>query len=322
MNRAHVWGAGGYAGAEVVRLLLQHPYVELGVIESRGLAGRLMADHFPHLRTFARRFDAAGSVLSAVTAGDVVFAAGSHGEASEIVPAALDAGARVIDLSADYRFDSVAAYGLPEWRRKEIAQSPLVANPGCYPTAATLALLPLGGIASPVAIAIDAKSGISGAGRKPAVDALFTEVCGEVRPYGLNGHRHQPEIERNLRAFGIDAGIVFTPHVVPLARGMLVDAYAFLAEDLSPDYVADAYHRAYGDSPFVRVLDGDRAPNLRAVIGTNDAELRVDVDRRMVRAICAIDNLGKGAAGQAVQNLNIMLGFPEESGLHARAIVA
>lgn len=322
MTRAHVWGAGGYAGAEVVRLLRQHPHVELGVIESRGLAGRPVADHFPQLRTFARRFDAAGTVLSSVAAGDVVFASGGHGEAEQIVPGALDAGARVIDLSADYRFDAAAAYGLPEWYRSDIARSALIANPGCYPTAVALALLPLAGIAAPLAIAVDAKSGISGAGRKPAVDALFAEVCSEVRPYGLNGHRHQAEIERNLRAFGFDADVVFTPHVVPLARGMLVDVYAFLAEGLSPQFVAETYRQAYAQSPFVRVLSGDRVPNLRAVTGTNDAELRVDVNRRTVRAICAIDNLGKGAAGQAVQNLNIMLGLPEESGLHARAIGA
>ncbi|HZZ00087.1 MAG TPA: N-acetyl-gamma-glutamyl-phosphate reductase, partial [Candidatus Baltobacteraceae bacterium] len=226
------------------------------------------------------------------------------------------------DLSADYRFDNDAAYGLTEFNRELVTQARLVANPGCYPTAASLALLPLASIASPKAIAIDAKSGISGAGRNPSVGALFAEVAGDVRAYGLSGHRHQPEIERNLREGGIVSSVAFTPHVVPLARGMLVDAYAFYDRPLERARVYEAYRRSYAGSAFVRLLEGERAPSVAAVCGTNDAEIHIDVVGSMVRAICAIDNLGKGAAGQAIQNLNAMLGYPEESGFGTRAYVA
>lgn len=322
MTRVHVWGASGYAAAEVVRLLRDHPHVELGMLESRSHAGEYLGDHFPQLRALDLQFDVPGSVLRAVRRDDLVVTAGNHGEAIDIIPLLLKAGARVIDLSADYRFDDSAVYGLSEWRRDAIAGAPLVANPGCYPTAAALALLPLRAIGDVTAVVIDAKSGISGAGRNPSVGALFAEVAGDIRAYGLGGHRHQPEIERNLHAHGIDAPLVFTPHVVPLARGMLVNAYAFFAGDVDPAATMLAYSRVYRDEPFVRLLTGDRTPSVRAVNGTNDAEIRIDVTGKTVRIICAIDNLGKGAAGQAIQNLNIMLGLPEESGLHARAIVA
>ncbi|HKU80616.1 MAG TPA: N-acetyl-gamma-glutamyl-phosphate reductase [Candidatus Tumulicola sp.] len=322
MTRVHVWGASGYAAAEAVRLLHAHPYVEVGVLESRSHAGEAVTDHFPSLRCAPYRFAAAGAIADAVRPGDIVFAAGAPGEAFQIVPPLLAAGVRAIDLSSDYRFDRRAAYGLSEWHREAIAGAELVANPGCYPTAAALALLPLGSVAGLQAIAIDAKSGVSGAGRTPQLGTLFAEVSGDVRAYGLTGHRHQAEIERNLRAAGLDAPLTFTPHVVPIVRGMLVDAYAFFDAPVEPDEVAALYEAAYAASPFVRMLAGQRAPSVLAVRGTNDAELHVTARGRMVRAICAIDNLGKGAAGQAVQNLNLMLGFPEETGLGSRAAVA
>lgn len=322
MTRVHVWGASGYAAAEAVRLLHRHPYVEVGVLESRSHAGDLVADHFPRLRSLPYRFAGAGAIAATLQPGDVVLTAGSHGEAREIVPAFLSAGARAIDLSAGYRFDRRAAYGLSEWHRTAIAAADLVANPGCYPTAALLALLPLAGAEGVAAIAIDAKSGISGAGRTPQLGTLFAEVSGDVRAYGLAGHRHQPEIEQGLRGAGILAPATFTPHVVPIVRGMLVNAYVFFDAPVNAAEIAARYDRAYASSPFVRVLAGERAPSVLAVCGTNDAELHVTVNGRMVRAICAIDNLGKGAAGQAVQNLNIMLGFPQEAGLGARTLVA
>jgi N-acetyl-gamma-glutamyl-phosphate reductase len=151
---------------------------------------------------------------------------------------------------------------------------------------------------------------------------MYAEVSGEIRAYGLGGHRHLPEIESRLRHRGLTTDVVFTPHVVPLTRGMLVDAYAIFERAPDPDAVREAYAVTYAGTPFVRMLDGERAPSVAAVNGTNDVELRVDAIGKTVRAICAIDNLGKGAAGQAVQNLNIMLGYPEESGLDARAVVA
>lgn len=322
MTRVHVWGAAGYAAGEAVRLLHAHPRVEVGVLESRSHAGEALADHFPRLRSTPYRFADVGAIAAALRAGDVVLTAGAQGEAAAVVPQFLAAGARAIDLSADYRFDRRAAYGLSEWNRRAIANAPLVANPGCYPTASALALLPLTQVATVHAIAIDAKSGISGAGRTPHVGALYAEVSEDVRAYGLTGHRHQAEIERTLATAGIDAPVTFTPHVVPVVRGMLVDAYAFLAAAVDAERIREAYENAYRASPFVRLLRGQRPPSLPAVRGTNDAELHVAANGRMVRSICAIDNLGKGAAGQAVQNLNLMLGFPEETGLGTRTAVA
>ncbi len=322
MTRVHVWGASGYGAAEAIRLLDAHPFFELGMLESRSHAGAFLADHFPLLRTTDYVFTPEGSVLETLRPGDFVIAAGAHGEAHAHVPKFIDAGARVIDLSADYRFDESAAYGLCEWNRDAIGGASLVANPGCYPTASLLALLPLLEIATPVQLIVDAKSGITGAGRKPATGSLYAEVAGDIRAYGIGGHRHQPEIERILRMHGNATPLVFTPHVVPLARGMLADAYAIFDRSLDREAVREAYAAAYGASPFVRMVEGERVPSVAAVTGTNDAEVRIDVLGNAVRAICAIDNLGKGAAGQAVQNLNIMLGYPEETGLHARAIVA
>lgn len=322
MTRVHIWGAAGYAAAEALRYVHDHPHLSAGVLESRSHAGALLSDHFPALRSTPYRFDAPGVLLEAVQPGEIVIAAGSHGQALEIVPELLDRGARVVDLSADYRFDDGATYGLTEYHRAEIANARLVANPGCYPTATLLATLPLGAAGSIAHVIVDAKSGVTGAGRNPSVGALYAEVSDDIRAYGLSGHRHQPEIERLFTMHELPAKLTFTPHVVPLARGMLVDAYAIFAHDIDADAVIAAYTRAYAGSPFVRVLSGESAPSVAAVARTNGAEIRVDVTGNVVRAICAIDNLGKGAAGQAVQNINIMLGIPEETGLVHRSAVA
>jgi N-acetyl-gamma-glutamyl-phosphate reductase len=316
-----VWGASGYAAAEVIRILSRHPALELGVLESRTHAREAAGDHFSALRNSSLRFDAPGSVLEQLRPGDIVVTAGNSGDARALVPALLERNARVIDLSSDYRFDSSAVYGLSEWNRARIASAAVVANPGCYPTAAALALLPLASAGRPHTVVIDAKSGVSGAGRTPRVDTLFAEVSGDVRPYGLDGHRHQPEIERTLALAGIDASVVFTPHVVPIVRGMLVDAYAIFDGTVDRELVRDTYVRAYSGSAFVRFVSGGRVPSVPSVVGTNEAELHVDVCENVVRAVCAIDNLGKGAAGQAVQNLNIMLGFSEATGLDARTVL-
>jgi N-acetyl-gamma-glutamyl-phosphate reductase len=317
----HVTGAAGYAAAEAIRLLHAHPYVEVGVLESRSHAWEELADHFPTLRKTPYRFAPPGSVAAAVRSGDVVITAAEAEDSRASLPALLAQGARAIDLSDAFRADDGVAYGLCEWHRDAIAGAPLVANPGCYPTAALLALLPLALVGAPRHIVVDAKSGITGAGRTPQAASLFAEVSGEIRAYGLTGHRHQPEMERYLRAGGIAAQVTFTPHVVPISRGMLADAYAMFDGPLDGGAVEAAFRRAYAGSAFVRVLAGSRAPSVAAVAGTNDAEIRVDVAGSVVRVICAIDNLGKGAAGQAVQNLNLMLGFPEEAGLSDRVAV-
>jgi N-acetyl-gamma-glutamyl-phosphate reductase len=322
MKRVHIWGASGYAAAEAMRLCDAHPHLELGALESRSHAGQEVSAHFPLLRKKKYQFTGEGSVLASIAAEDVVIAAGAHGEAKHHVPAFIEAGARVVDLSADYRLDERVAYGLSEWNRSDIAQADLVANPGCYPTATLLGLLPLVSVHSPVQLIVDAKSGITGAGRNPSLGALYAEVSGDIRSYGLDMHRHQPEIERILTLRGTSAPLVFTPHVVPLVRGMLADSYAIFDTTLDASDVLHLYHQAYADSSFITLISDDRAPSVSAVTGTNDVEIRVDVRGNVVRIISAIDNLGKGAAGQALQNINIMLGYPEETGFYDRAVVA
>lgn len=329
MTRVHVFGASGYAAAEFIRLALRHPFVQLGALESQSHAGEELGAHFPGLRTAARAFDGPGSVSGTLERDDCVVLAGAHGTAARIAPELLERGARVIDLSADFRLQpSQAVYGFPERYRDAIAAARLVANPGCYPTATLLATLPLASVERAqdggnaiLQIVVDAKSGTTGAGRTPAVSTLFAEVSGDVRAYGLGGHRHEPEILQEWRAAGIGAPLTFTPHVVPIARGMLVDAYAIFARSPDAREVAAAYERTYANHPFVRLLQAGRAPSLPALAGTNDAELAVSVHGKVVRVLCAIDNLGKGAAGQAVQNLNLMFGYPEETALDDRALV-
>lgn len=315
MARVHVWGASGYAAAEAIWYLMRHPSVELGALESVSHAGEKIGSHFPRLRQLNRVFDPPGSVADAVQTGDVVIMGGPNGAAIEIAPEFLSAGARVIDLSADFRLAQSAVYGFPERYRAQIAAAPLVANPGCYPTATLLATVPLSSVGRALQIVVDAKSGITGAGRKPAVHSLYAEVAGDIRAYGLQGHRHEPEIAQEFRAAGIDASLMFTPHVVPLSRGLLADAYCIFSEPVDERAVLAAFKQTYDGNPFVRVMDQGQAPSVAAVAESNDAEIAVSVHGNVVRTICAIDNLGKGAAGQAVQNLNIMLGYPEETGL-------
>lgn len=322
MTRLHVHGAAGYAAGELLRFMDRHPFAELGALESHSHAGDALASHFAALPHMTRRFDAAGTVLERVGAGDCVVLAGAGGVARELVPALRAKRARIIDLSSDFRADVEAVYGFPERYRAEIAAAQLVANPGCYPTATLLAVLPLSGVPGLVQIIVDAKSGITGAGRTPAVGSLFAEVSGEIRSYGLGGHRHEPEIGRQLHAAGIGAPFVFTPHVVPIARGMLADVYCVFEDAPAFEEVRARYARAYGDNPFVRVVTADRPPRIMSVVGTNDAEIHLSTQGNVVRAICAIDNLGKGAAGQVVQNFNIMYGYPEETALDAPRLVA
>jgi N-acetyl-gamma-glutamyl-phosphate reductase len=316
--RVHVYGASGYAAAEVIRLLAQHSRAQLGMLESASHAGEPLGKHFPELRSLDRGFDGPGSILENVAPGESVVLAGSHGAAAELVPHLLERDARVLDLSGDFRLEPTpAVYGLSERYRARIADAQFVANPGCYPTATLLATLPLASFA-PSQIVVDAKSGITGAGRTPATASLFAEVEGDVRAYALGGHRHEPEILQEWRAAGIFANLIFTPQVVPVSRGMLVNVYATLAKPASEEEIVAAFVRAYDANPFVRLLQDGQVPSMRAVRGTNDAELHVSVHGNVARVLCAIDNLGRGAASQAIVNLNIMHGYPLEEGLHAR----
>jgi N-acetyl-gamma-glutamyl-phosphate reductase len=325
VTRVHVAGAAGYAGSELIRLAARHPQLELGALESASHAGQSIAAHVPLLRGLDRVFDPPGTIAALARPDDVVVLAGGAEAARAQAPDLLANGQRVVDLSDAFRLGAHAGgavYGLPERHRQAIRAARFVSNPGCYPTASLLALLPLAEFsAGLVQLIVDAKSGITGAGRNPATTSLFGEVDGEVRAYGLSGHRHQPEIEQELAGAGIIAPLVFTPHVVPLKRGLLADAYAVFARELDDAALHDAYANAYNGNRFVRVLPADRAPSLVAVAGTNGAEITIGRRGKVVRIIAAIDNLGKGAAGQALQNINLMLGLPEESGFDACAIV-
>jgi len=323
MTRVHVAGAAGYAASEIIRLITLHPQLELGVLESASHAGSPIAEHVPGLRRFERAFDPPGTLDAALMPGDAVVFAGGAELARASVPALLARDVRVIDLSDAFRLherSNGAVYGLPERYRDALRAARFVANPGCYPTATLLALLPLAAFAGEITqLIVDAKSGVTGAGRTPATANLFAEVDGDVRAYGLGGHRHEPEIVQELAAAGITAPLVFTPHVVPLRRGMLADCYAIFEGPPSDADLRAAYERAYGGSRFVRVLEANRAPSVVGVAGTNDAEIHLSRKGNVVRVISAIDNLGKGAAGNALQNLNLMLGLPEESALDDRA---
>ncbi|HTJ24699.1 MAG TPA: N-acetyl-gamma-glutamyl-phosphate reductase [Candidatus Limnocylindria bacterium] len=325
MITAHVVGASGYAAAELIRLLDRHPSVALGVLESRSSAGRPVGDVFPWLPHLHVAFEESGTTLARVREDDVVFIAGGHELAREQAPLFLSKGARVIDLSDAFRLHAnagEAVYGFPERYRDRIAQARLIANPGCYVTASLLALVPLAPLADRIAqIVIDAKSGITGAGRNPSVGAMFAEVDGDVRAYGLTGHRHGAEIVQEARAAGIEAPIIFSPHVVPLKRGILADVYLIPRAPLGRDEVLAAYERFYAANPFITVFRDVRAPHLPALEGTNDAHLAVAERDGVVHVLSALDNLGKGAAAQAIQNMNLVLGLPEEQGLDARTTV-
>ncbi len=323
MTRVHVVGAAGYAASEFVRLAVRHPDLRLGALESASHAGQPVAASVPALRRLDRAFDPPGTVDAMLGAGDAVVFAGGAELARTAAPRLAAAGARVIDLSDAFRLHQhagTAVYGLPERYRDALRAATLVANPGCYPTATLLALLPLAPFAAEIVqLVVDAKSGVTGAGRTPATANLFAEVAGDVRAYGLDGHRHEAEILQELAAVGIAAPLVFTPHVVPIARGMLADCYAIFRGEPKLTDVRAAFARAYDANPFVRVLPADLAPSVAGVTGTNDAEIHVSAKGNVVRVIAAIDNLGKGAAGQAMQNLNLMFGYAEESALDDRA---
>jgi N-acetyl-gamma-glutamyl-phosphate reductase len=339
--RASVAGASGYAGGEVVRWLTRHPRVELAHLTAFREAGRPLADVFPNLRGFTTQTLNGTSWRDMASDSDVVFLALPHGAAVEAVPALLEAGTRVVDLGADFRLKDPASYrrwygaehgaagllgeavyGLPEVNREAVRSARLVANPGCYPTAAALALLPLvatGLVQGPVIV--DAKSGVSGAGRNPSAGTHFAEVNENVRPYKLGEHRHGPEMEQTLAEAGTAVPVYFAPHLAPMTRGILATCYAPLTGELSAERLLSLYHDAYEHEPFVRVLDTE-LPQTKATLGSNfcDVAVRVDPERRLAVAVAAIDNLVKGAAGQAIQNMNLMFGFPETEGLWAPAM--
>ena len=336
-----VVGGTGYTGVELLRLLVKHPRVSVQVVTSRAEAGSQVSQLYPNLRG---HIDLSFSEpdTGALSACDLVFFATPNGTAMKQVPDLLDVGVRVIDLAADFRFSDVdewqkwygmthacpellaeAVYGLPEVNREAVKQARLVANPGCYPTAVTLGFLPLieAGLIQIEQLIADAKSGVSGAGRGASVGLLMGE-CGEsFKAYGIPGHRHLPEIKQGLaRAAGKPVGLTFVPHLLPLIRGIEATLYAQLTGDAD---LQALYEERYGDEPFVDVMPAGSHPETRSVRGVNSCRIAVhrpqDGDTVVVSSV--IDNLVKGAAGQAVQNMNLMLGLEESSGLDAVALL-
>ncbi len=348
--KAAVVGASGYSGEELVRLLLHHPSVDLAAVTSRQYAGQTIAQVFPkfanHPNSRALRFAEPNPDLLARQA-QVVFLALPHGVAAEFAVPLLKSGCRVLDLSADFRLRSAAlykefygqehhapallstaVYGLPEVYRDQIKTAALVACPGCYPTSILLPLLPLvrARLVRPQGMIADSLSGVSGAGRKAELDYLFCECNESVRAYGLPKHRHLSEIEEQLSlAAGTKVVLQFTPHLIPVTRGILTTLYldpaqpARTPQELEPlaQTVAATYRATYGSQPFVRLLDGKTLPDTKNVVGTNVLEIAWRLDPRTGRllVISAVDNIVKGASGQAVQCMNLMCGFPETAGL-------
>ena len=349
-EKVAVVGASGYSGEELVRLLLSHPHAELTAVTSRQSAGQTIAQVFPkfahHPKSRALRFSEPNPELLAKAAA-VVFLALPHGVAAEFARPLLKLGCRVIDLSADFRLKDPAAYldfyghphpapellaeavyGLPEVYRAEIAKARLVASPGCYPTSIVLPLLPLlrAGLIRASGIIADSLSGVSGAGRKAEPDYLFVECNESARPYGVPKHRHLAEIEQELSlATRSRLVIQFTPHLIPVNRGIVTTLYTEPTSEL-PDgssttewerKIAACFEAAYGQEPFVRLLDSKSLPDTKNVVGTNVLEMawRVDPRTRRLLLFSAEDNLVKGASGQAIQSLNLMCGWPEITGL-------
>ena len=338
-----VVGASGYTGEELVRLLLRHPRAELAGITSRQFAGKTLAETFPrlahHATAKALRFvDVPPAQLAELA--EVIFLALPHGVAVEFAGPLLAAGARVIDLSADFRIRDAAVYrefyghehgapdllagavyGLPEVYREKIREARLVACPGCYPTSILLPLIPLlrEKLIKPASIIANSLSGVSGAGRKAELDYLFVECNESIRPYGVPKHRHLSEIEQELSvAAGSTVTIQFTPHLVPVNRGILTTLYlAPTTAGQDPKRIDAAFRESYADEPFVRLLDEKTLPDTKNVVGSNFIEIAWRHDSRTGRFIVlsAEDNLVKGASGQAVQCFNLMCGYEETAGL-------
>ena len=349
-KKVAIVGASGYSGEELVKLLLNHPHAELTAVTSRQYAGQTLAQIFPkfanHPKSKALKFTEPNAEALAKQA-DIVFLALPHGVAAEFAVPLLRSGCKVIDLSADFRLKSAevykdfyahdhpapellakSVYGLPEIYREQIKTASLIASPGCYPTSVLLPLIPLlrAGLIKPNGIIADSMSGVSGAGRKAELDYLFVECNESVRPYGVPKHRHLSEIEEQLSiAAKTPVVIQFTPHLIPVNRGILTTLYLAPEKHFTnaaemfalTGQITECYQKAYGNEPFVRLLEGKALPDTKNVVGTNVIEIAWRLDPRTGRLIVmsAEDNLVKGASGQAVQSMNILCGFPETAGL-------
>jgi len=345
MIKAGIVGGTGYTGIELLRLLAQHPQVELKAITSRKEAGTPVARVFPSLR---RRVDLAFTdpTPRALAGCDVVFFATPNGVAMGEARAVLEAGARIVDLSADFRIKDIgewerwyktkhaapelvreAVYGLPELNRELVPRARLVANPGCYPTSVQLGFLPLveAGVVDVEHLIADAKSGVSGAGRKTELSLMYSEASDNFAAYHVTGHRHWPEIRQGLAQVARrDVGLVFTPHLTPLIRGIHATLYARVTKDV--DFQA-LFEERYAKEPFVDVMPEGSHPDTRSVRAANTCRIAVHRPPESAKrsdtlvVLSVIDNLVKGASGQAVQNMNLMFGLPETAGLDQVAVV-
>jgi N-acetyl-gamma-glutamyl-phosphate reductase len=335
MIKVGIVGGTGYTGVELLRLLAQHPEVELTAITSRGEAGSAVADMFPSLRGRVGLCFSDPAVAPLMDC-QLVFFATPNGVAMKQAQELLDAGVRVIDLAADFRIKDIAlwekwygmshasshlvaeaVYGLPELNREQIRQARLVANPGCYPTATQLGFLPLieSGCVDVTGLVADAKSGVSGAGRKAETHILFAEAADNFKAYAVGGHRHLPEIRQGLSAIaGTQVGLTFVPHLTPMIRGIHATLYARITRE--EDFQA-LFEKRYADEPFVDVLPAKSHPDTRSVRAANTCRIAVHRPQGgdVLVVLSVIDNLVKGAAGQAVQNMNLMFGFDECLGL-------
>lgn len=338
MIRVAIAGATGYTGAELVRILLSHSKVELTVLTSRQYAGTSFDQAFPSMAGSIDLVCEAFSVDSICEKADVVFLALPHKLPLEFVPQFINRGKRVIDLSADFRFKNVetyeayyqphpskeylkkSVYGLSEVYTEQIKTAQLIGNPGCYPTSTLLPLIPLikKKLINPQTIIADSKSGVSGAGRSVSITTHFCEVNESFKAYKVGTHRHTPEIEEILsHEAGEPVSITFVPHLVPMTRGMLTTIYVSLKSNMSEDDVRNIISEYYVGRPFIRLCPSGKVPDTLYVKGTNYCDIGIKIDRKNNRLILisAIDNLVKGASGQAVQNMNIMMGFDETEGL-------
>ena len=336
-----VVGATGYTGLELVALLQQHPMVELTTVTSQSYAGQPIAEVFPALRSICSLVCETLDIEKLAQKVDCVFVALPHKSAMEVVAPLIRADKKVVDLSADFRFrDSAtyeewyqahtakslldeAVYGLPELHADEIRSARLVGNPGCYPTSVILAAAPLlaAKAVEPDSLIADSKSGVSGAGRAATLTTHFCEANEGFAAYKVAEHRHTPEIEQELSfVAGRPIKMVFTPHLVPMSRGILTTLYGRLSKRVTHEEIRRLYQKAYESAPFVRVLDGGQLPSTLHVRGTNYCDIGWRLEPRTGRiiAISTIDNLTRGAAGQAVCNMNLMLGFDEGTGLNLR----
>ncbi len=342
--RIAIVGSSGYTGGELFRILLLHPHAEVTAVTSERSAGRPITEIFPHLAGLTDLRCEALDPAAVAAKADLAFLALPHVTAQEAGHRLHGLGVKVVDLSADFRLHdpaqyaqwyehahqypqllATAVYGLPELHREQIRKATLIANPGCYPTSAILGLAPLlaGKLIDPAGIVIDSKSGVSGAGRSPGLPYHFPEANEGFMAYKVGSHRHTPEIEQELSGIaGRPVTVSFTPHLAPMNRGILTTIYAPFAKAVETAGLQAFFAEHYRKEPFVRVLPAGQFPNVRNVRGSNFCDIGVHADGRTGRAVVvtAIDNLVKGASGQAVQNMNILCGLDEAAGLRAAAL--